>query len=323
MQKYLFQGNIMGNTGPTNVNKGLVCNLSDSFYVIHSKNKILKYLETVVKVMACKVVVVSGLSKMAMYTVKLAKVLKKKSIYIMHGCCELEALYNEWPVDENILKMEKYLLKNVDLILPVSKRYSEIIKQKYSDYEDKIEYIYNGVDKLEQNFDGFNRKKGHIIAVGGDRKLKNNVIVAKAMKKIEENSVLSVYGYIYNPDELPKGTNMKFKGLVSQEQLYRELMQSEIFVLNSIYEPFGLTVFDALKCGCSILVSNVVGALELLDTTEEDIIFNPMDENEIASKIKYLLKNPNNERLISKLDFEKISFKAEAIKLEEFCRKIM
>lgn len=39
-------------------------------------------------------------------------------------------------------------------------------------------------------------------------------------------------------------------------------------------------------------------------------------------KIDYLLQHPNNERLMKNLDFEKISYKAEVERLEQFCKKI-
>jgi glycosyltransferase involved in cell wall biosynthesis len=100
------------------------------------------------------------------------------------------------------------------------------------------------------------------------------------------------------------------------------MRKSELYILNSVYEPFALSVYDALLCGCSVLVTNVAGALELLNVTEHDVIFDPMDENEIANKIDYLLENPNNTRLLSSLDFNKISYKAEVEKLENYCNQL-
>lgn len=185
-----------------------------------------------------------------------------------------------------------------------------------------MNYLHNGVDKADFDYIAMPREKGRIIAVGGDRKLKNNIVVANAVAKLDDSKKLMVYGHLYHPDALPKEKNIEFKGLVPQKQLYEEMMKSELYVLNSVYEPFALSVFDALLCGCSILVTNVAGALELLNVTEQDVIYDPMDENEIAGKIDYLLQHPNNERLMKNLDFEKISYKAEVERLEQFCRKL-
>lgn len=322
MKKFLFVGGTYGNTGPANVNKGIVANLSDAFCIADSVNKIKKYIDAFVGVVRCKVIVVSGMSKIGVYAIKLAKLLNKKTVYIMHGCYEMECALNESAVDENSLQMEQYILRSVDLLLPVSERYSKIIQEKYPFCKGKTAYLHNGVEKMNLEHGGVQREKGRIIAVGGDRKLKNNITVARAMAKLGTDRVLTVYGHLYNPKNLPHGKNIEFKGLISQEQLYQEMMRSELFVLNSTIESFGLTVFDALQCGCSVLMSNAAGALDLLDVTEHDVIFDPMDENEIANKIDYLLENPNNTRLMSSLDFNKISYKAEVEKLENYCNQL-
>ena len=63
MAKYLFVGEADGNTGPSNVNKGIVANLTDSFCVADSDNKIKKYLSAIVNTFRCKAVIMSGMSK--------------------------------------------------------------------------------------------------------------------------------------------------------------------------------------------------------------------------------------------------------------------
>lgn len=322
MAKYLFIGGTDGNTGPSNVNKGIVANLTNSFYVADSKNKVAKYLSALINTFRCEVVIVSGMSKVGVYAIKLAKLLNKKTIYIMHGCYEIETALNEAVVDANSVQMEQYILHNVDLLLPVSERYSQLIQEKYPFCKGKTAYLHNGVEKIEFKHSKNNQEKGRIIAVGGDRKLKNNISVANAVAKLDDSKKLMVYGHLYHPDDLPKSDNIEFKGLIPQKQLYEEMQKSELYVLNSVYEPFALSVFDALLCGCSILVTNVAGALELLNVTNHDVIYNPMDEGEIAEKIDYLLQNPNNSRLMKALDFEKISYKSEVEKLEQYCRKL-
>lgn len=322
MKKYLFIGGTEGNTGPDNVNKSIVANLSLNFYSISGGNKIIKYINAIRYVLRCNVVVISGISKIGMYAMKMARLLGKKIIYIMHGCYEIEFSLNEMPINKRSLKRERYFLKYSDLILPVSKRYSKMIQEKYPFCVGRLNYLHNGVDKINYDYSTIKREKGRIIAVGGDRKLKNNIVVAKAMRKLGNHLKLTVYGYLYNPDNLPQATNIEFKGLIPQKQLYAEMMKSELYVLNSVCESFALSVFDALLCGCSILVTNVAGALDLLDVTDHDVIFDPMDEDEIAEKIDYLLQHPNNERLLSSIDFDKISFEASVRKLEYFCDEL-
>lgn len=96
MKIFLFVGGTNGNTGPANVNKGIVANLSDAFCIADSVNKVKKYIDAFIGVARCKVIVVSGMSKVGVYAIKLAKLLNKKTVYIMHGCYEMEcALKNQ------------------------------------------------------------------------------------------------------------------------------------------------------------------------------------------------------------------------------------
>lgn len=95
-----------------------------------------------------------------------------------------------------------------------------------------------------------------------------------------------------------------------------------MFVLKSIMEPFSLSTIEALFCGCSVLVSNLAGVTDLLDLEETDIIFNPVDKEEIRTKMLYLLEHPNNDRIMSKFIPEKWTYQKMVERLECLCREL-
>ena len=173
------------------------------------------------------------------------------------------------------------------------------------------------------NLKNIKHKKRRIIAVGGDRRIKNNYVVSKAVELLNGKVEFFVFGYIYRNIDNNEFEHTHIKGLVKQEELLRQMEESEIFILNSVVESFGLTVFDALKCGCSILLSNNVGASDLLQLDDNDIIDDPMNEFEIAKKISFLLENPNNARINKSIDYSNISYEKSVEKLEHFCYKLM
>ena len=84
-----------------------------------------------------------------------------------------------------------------------------------------------------------------------------------------------------------------------------------------------MTIFDALNSGCSILISDKAGATDLLDLQEMDIIYNPLDKEEIKEKLLYLLDNPNNERILAGLDYEELSFSKSVKKIQEYCEMLL
>lgn len=329
MPRFFLIGNIEGNSGVTNVNKGIVRNLTPNFTYLHSRGTLMKAIESLRKTLMCKVIVVSGVSRCGMYMMKVAKIFRKRSIYIMHGSVEMEATLNDlwkWKSIRLAVKYERDILKDADLVLPVSQRFCEQLQLYYPEHKNKFKHMHNGVEKKNVECHNYCRNEKSIIAVGGDRKVKNNWIVANALKKIGEDYHLSVYGAIYDRRSVQQNRSDEsniFKGLIPQDELYNKMAESELYVLNSIYEPFALSVFDALMCGCSVLISNKAGALELLEVTEHDVIFNPMDEDEIAEKIAYLLQHPNNKRIVSKLNWNEISYSSEVRKLERFCSDLL
>ena len=181
--RVLFVGNYRGNSGPNNVNKSMIESCEGRFNYIKSQNKYLQYIEVLLKILFCKVVVISGISGIGLFSIKLSKKFNKKSVYIIHGCVAYEAKINELKNMDSAIQAEEKLLKFADLVLPVSKKFSEWMKVRYPQYAHKIKYLFNGVNKqvYENNCD---KKHGYIVAVGGDRQIKNNLTLSKAVSRL-------------------------------------------------------------------------------------------------------------------------------------------
>ena len=324
MKNYLFVGEYVGNNGPTNVNLGIVSNLTEEFSHIKASNKYLKVVEIVLKVLRSRVVVVSGISPYTFGAVKLASILGKKSIYIMHGCLAYETKVNNLSNMENAIKRENKILDKASLILAVSRKYSEWVGEQYPQYKEKIAFVNNGVMPPNNSKNRCGEKKRNKIAVvGGERPQKNNLVVSEVVETLAGELELYSYGRIYNPSNISKYKWTNFTGLIPKEELLDELCTCNIFVLNSIVESFGLTIFDALNSGCSVLISDKAGATDLLDLQEMDIIYDPFDKEEIKEKLMYLLDNPNNERILAGLNYEELSFSKSVKKIQEYCEKLL
>ena len=59
----------------------------------------------------------------------------------------------------------------------------------------------------------------------------------------------------------------------------------------------GISPLEALSRGCSLLVSRGAGICELLNLEEMDIIENPLDTEELKSKLLWIHHHPNHSRL--------------------------
>lgn len=120
-------------------------------------------------------------------------------------------------------------------------------------------------------------------------------------------------------DALPKGDVARVMGQVGHDRFLEGLNRSSLFVMNSRHEPFGLSALDALRAGCSVLISKDSGVLEALSPKGSDIVQNCEDAEEVADKMAYLLEHPNARRLYESIDFDRLSWDVQTRKLRDMC----
>jgi len=89
------------------------------------------------------------------------------------------------------------------------------------------------------------------------------------------------------------GDRVRFLGFVNQSQLPETYIASDIFVLASEYEPFGVVVNESMLCGCPVIVSDRVGArFDLVREGETGFVF-PMGEVGTLSELLHqVLQSP-------------------------------
>lgn len=78
-----------------------------------------------------------------------------------------------------------------------------------------------------------------------------------------------------------------------QPEPQRYLLSTDVFVLASRQEPFGLVLSEAREAGCAIIASNVGGIPDALDQGLAGILVPAQSSNALAGAIKNLLDNDN------------------------------
>ncbi|MUH00051.1 glycosyltransferase [Scytonema sp. UIC 10036] len=81
-----------------------------------------------------------------------------------------------------------------------------------------------------------------------------------------------------------------FEGFQTEPQKY--MLATDIFVLASYYESFGLVLTEAREAGCAIVASDVDGIPETLDNRQAGILVPPKDSHALAEAITKLLSDP-------------------------------
>ena len=201
--------------------------------------------------------------------------------------------------------------KKATKIFTVSENTKKDILKYYNVNPDKIEVIYNGVSEdfrvkskkdVEYLYSKYkiDKNKKILLYVGNLKEHKNlsRLLDAFSLLKDKENYRLLLVGKAFETYNVleEKEINLKIKkfvihtGMVSQDELIDLYNLSDLFILPSLYEGFGLPVIESLACGTNVICSNISSIPEV----GGDIVgyFDPYDVNDIKNCIE---KNINKK----------------------------
>lgn len=311
--KFFFVGDFLNNTGPGMANKNLRVGLASFSNILYSdaKNKIIRILEMIFKITISDYICFCSPSKANIIGLKIAKLLKKKSFYIMHGYLTYENEVNQPNISKEELRkinlFEKFIFMHVEKIYCVSKNFMEFMKIAEPDYKEKFQYNNNGLNFMELenatwNFDVIKKSK-QIVSIGGGMRQKNNLTICKAIDKLnnEKNLNLSfvVIGLPYtDKDSICAYDFVTYYEYLPHEEVLGVLRESYLYIQNTSFETYGLSVIEALASNCNLLISKNVGAMGVFKTiNSEDLIYDTWDIEEISKKIEKIILKGNLDRL--------------------------
>ena len=93
-------------------------------------------------------------------------------------------------------------------------------------------------------------------------------------------------------DEYGIEKQVTFTGGKPQDQLSKYYSASDVTVIPSYYEPFGMTAIEAMACGSSVIASRVGGLKTTVKENKVGALFEPRNASQLAEKIKILKDQP-------------------------------
>lgn len=97
-------------------------------------------------------------------------------------------------------------------------------------------------------------------------------------------------------NDLGLGNKVYFTGRVSDDELYSIVAQSDLVILPSRYEPFGISVLEAMALGKPVITTNRGGPVDFVRHMDNGIVVNPEDENAIYGYAKWILSDESLAR---------------------------
>lgn len=156
----------------------------------------------------------------------------------------------------------------------------------------KIRLLSTGVFFPFRNYETLLYVVRELKTIGYDVELK--IIGATTWDKEYSAKIIAMIS------ELEIQNNVFVLGQVNEKEYVSVYNDSEIFLFMNINQSWGLAVFEAMSCGLPVIVSDSVGAIELLHNNYDSIILSPSDVSGIVAAIVKLKNDFNFYNMISK-----------------------
>jgi len=116
-------------------------------------------------------------------------------------------------------------------------------------------------------------------------------------------------------DEVEMSDRAHLIGYVPDDRLIPYYQQAKLFVLPSLFEPFGMTVLEAMACGTPVIASKMGGIRNTITSGKNGLLIDPTNANEFAEAIITLLRNSEMAKSVGSKGYETIQqfFSWEAI----------
>lgn len=210
--------------------------------------------------------------------------------------------------NQDIYDIELEGMQKANSVIAVSHFTSTTIHLNYQIPENKIQVVHNGIDhnlipkfedlKLEEKYTKNVHHTvlflGRITAQKGPEHFIN--AAALVLQKMPQTKfIMAGLGDLLDAMKIKTkqsgiDNNFSFPGFLERKDVHSMYEKSNLLVMPSVSEPFGITALEAMSFGLPVIIAKNSGVCEKIKNC---IQVNPADSGEIASNIVRLLKDKN------------------------------
>jgi glycosyltransferase involved in cell wall biosynthesis len=181
-------------------------------------------------------------------------------------------------VNPTVYGIEKDGMNYADHIITVSNLTRNTVIEKYQQDPRKVTTVHNAVEPLNQEIAAIQSKKGtkdKVITFLGRITMQKGPeyfveAAAKVLSKTENvRFVMAGNGDMMNQmirlaAQRRISDRFHFTGFMKGTQVYEVLKSSDVYVMPSVSEPFGISPLEAMQCGVPTIISKQSGCAEIL-----------------------------------------------------------
>ncbi|MDR1982163.1 MAG: glycosyltransferase family 4 protein [Tannerellaceae bacterium] len=182
-------------------------------------------------------------------------------------------------VNPNVYGIEKNGMDNADHIITVSNLTRLTVIEKYHQDPSKVTTVHNAVEPLSPEILAIQDRKGVkdkvITFLGRITMQKGPEYFVEAAAKVLSKSPNARFVMAGSGDMMNQMINLAatrdiadrfhFTGFMRGKQVYEVLKASDVYVMPSVSEPFGISPLEAMQCGVPTIISKQSGCAEILN----------------------------------------------------------
>ena len=203
-------------------------------------------------------------------------------------------------INQAVFDIEQKGMQEADVIIAVSAFTKKIIADKYGIREEKIKVVHNGVipSAKEYRKQSLSVDKNQVVTfLGRITFQKGPDYFVNAAKKVlkrfpDTHFVMAgsgdmLNGIIRRVAELRLSSRFHFTGFLKGGDIDQIYERSDVYVMPSVSEPFGISTLEAVRSGVPVVISRQSGVSEVLKNA---LKVNFWDVDALADAICGLLK---------------------------------
>ena len=181
-------------------------------------------------------------------------------------------------VNQNVYDIERKGMEEADRVITVSNLTRNIVIERYGINPDKVFTVHNAVEPSEkQEFSGAEKhvREKVVTFLGRITFQKGPEYFIEAAKKVLERDpnvrfVMAGTGdlmekMIRRVAQLNMSTKFHFTGFLKGENVDKMFALSDVYVMPSVSEPFGISPLEAMRSNVPVVISKQSGVAEVLD----------------------------------------------------------
>lgn len=205
-------------------------------------------------------------------------------------------------VNQPVYEIERQGMHAAKAIIAVSHLTKRICVERYGVAPEKVQVVHNGIEPAAEADppDPQPRRQRTVLFLGRLTMQKGPEYFVNAAQRVLERMsdvrfVVAGWGdmgpaMIQQVAQRGMGGHVRFTGFLRGREVQQAYRMSDVYVMPSVSEPFGLTALEAVQHGVPVVLSNNSGAAEVLPRGAMKLDY--WDVDRMAEAVVSLLKYP-------------------------------